>query len=313
MKWKNFSALLMVTFLLLLGGCGSGTDNVANPDGEVAYANHEKLDGVPKALHDGIQQMTESNGIEFEDADAAGNANLQLDQVNAMIDKKPAALVLVAVNGDSIISAVEHANEVGIPVIATNRDVNGGVFTNVVNNERQAGELQADYMAAHLPQNGKVVYVTGDTTIRVGVDRWEGFRDELKAKRPDVEILAHSPGTDWAFADGLKHMTLWLGLYPQIDGVAAANDYMALGAVAAMKNAGRFNQDIIVCGVDAGKNALDAIASGDMDMTVKQDVDKIIGTIFDCIKEARSGKMPEPGDRLVPMISVTKDNLAQYR
>lgn len=314
MRGKKSMMLLLGAAMLMLAGCGSNAGKVANPDGGIAYANHETLSGVPQQLHDGIQSLASADGIAFEDATAEGNANVQLDQVNKMIDDKVAAIVLVAVNGDSIIPAVNRANEAGIPVIATNRDVNGGIFTNVVNNERQAGELQAEYMAAHLPQNGKVVYITGDTTITAGVYRWEGFRDTLKAKRPDVEILANSGRGDWEFANGLKQMTLWLQLYPQIDGVAAGNDSMALGAVAAMKEAGRFNPDsVIVCGVDAIPDALKAIESGDMDMTVKQDVDKIIETIYSCIKQAKSGTMPQAGDVQVSMKTVTKENASRYK
>lgn len=315
MKGKKFAMLLLgAAAMLALAGCGGNADKVANPDGGIAYANHETLSGVPQQLHDGIQSLAAADGIDFEDATAEGNANVQLDQVNKMIDDKVAAIVLVAVNGDSIIPAVNRANEAGILVIATNRDVNGGIITNVVNNERQAGELQAEYMAAHLPQNGKVVYITGDTSITAGVYRWEGFRDSLKSKRPDVEILANSGRGDWEFANGLKQMTLWLQLYPQIDGVAAGNDSMALGAVAAMKEAGRFNPDsVVVCGVDAIPDALKAIESGDMDMTVKQDVDKIIETIYSCIKQAKSGTMPQAGDIQVSMKTVTKENAAQYK
>lgn len=315
MKGKNLLMLLLgVATIMLVAGCGgSSTGKVANPDGEVAYANHEALEGVPQELHDGIQRLTGQDNIDFVDAVANGNANVQLDQVNKMIDDKACAIVLVAVNGDSIASAVKRANEAGIPVIATNRDVNDGIFTNVINNERQAGELQADYMASHLPQNAKVVYITGDTTVKAGTDRWEGFRDTLKSKRPDVEILANSGRSAWSYVDGLKNMALWLELFPQIDGVASANDKMLIGAISAMKSAGRYNPDIITCGVDAIPEAMDAMAAGDIDMTVKQDVNKIIETIYDCIKQARRGEMPQPGDVLVPMIPVTKENMSQYK
>lgn len=315
MKGRSFMMLLLaVATVFMVAGCGGdNSDKVSNPDGAVAFAIHEQPEGIPEKLLNGVKAKSESAGWQFVSEIAGGNANLQLDQVNKMVADKAAAIVVIAQNGDSIVSAVKRANEAGIPVIATNRDINGGVFTNVVNNERQAGELQADYMAAHLPQNAKVVYIKGDMTVTAGVDRYEGFKETLKAKRSDVEIIASNSTGDWSEAQGIREMSLWLGMYPQIDGVASANDNMAMGAIKAMKAAGRFNDSIIVCGVDSTDDALASIAAGEMKMTVKQDADKIVETIMGLLQQVKQGQSPEKGNVLVPMIAITKDNLAQYK
>ena len=315
MKGRSFMMLLLaVATVFMVAGCGGdNSDKVSNPDGAVAFASHDQPDGIPGKVLNDVKAKSEGAGWQFISEIAGGNANLQLDQVNKMVDDKVAAIVVIAQNGDSIVSAVKRANEAGIPVIATNRDINGGAFTNVVNNERQAGELQADYMAAHLPQNAKVVYIKGDMTVTAGVDRYEGFKETLKAKRPDVEIIASNSTGDWSEAQGIREMSLWLGMYPQIDGVASANDNMAMGAIKAMKAAGRFNDAIIVCGVDSTDDALASIAAGEMKMTVKQDADKIVETIMGLLQQIKQGQSPEKGNVLVPMFAITKDNLAQYK
>lgn len=315
MKGRSFRMLLLaLATVFMVAGCGGdNSDKVSNPDGAVAFASHDQPDGIPGKVLNDVKAKSEGAGWQFISEIAGGNANLQLDQVNKMVDDKVAAIVVIAQNGDSIVSAVKRANEAGIPVIATNRDINGGAFTNVVNNERQAGELQADYMAAHLPQNAKVVYIKGDMTVTAGVDRYEGFKETLKAKRPDVEIIASNSTGDWSEAQGIREMSLWLGMYPQIDGVASANDNMAIGAIKAMKAAGRFNDAIIVCGVDSTDDALASIAAGEMKMTVKQDADKIVETIMGLLQQVKQGQSPEKGNVLVPMFAITKDNLAQYK
>lgn len=314
---KKVMLLFLALLMMLVSGCGgSNVGKVAYPDGKIAWAAHSALSGVPKELHDGVQAKAAADGIEFEAQNAGDNANLQLDQVNKMVDDKAMAIVLLAMNGDSIIPAVERANAAGIPVIATNRDVNGGVFTNVINDEKQAGQIQGAYMAAHLPQNAKVVYLSGDMSISAAQLRWEGFKEALLDKRPDVQLLAKTSTGDcnWTYANGIKNMTLWMQLFPQIDGVAAGNDNMALGALQAMKAAGRYNPDIIFCGVDAGQEALDSIANGDgMTLTVKQDADSIVDAIYALIGEIRKGNAPEPGDKLVPMVEITKANVAKYK
>lgn len=315
MKGRSFRMMLLaLATVFMVAGCGGdNSDKVSNPDGAVAFAIHEQSDGIPEKLLNGVKAKSESAGWQFVSEIAGGNANLQLDQVNKMVADKAAAIVVIAQNGDSIVPAVKRANEAGIPVIATNRDINGGVFTNVVNNERQAGELQADYMAAHLPQNAKIVYIKGDMTIAAGVDRYEGFKEAIKAKRPDVEIIASNSTGDWSEAQGIRELSLWLGMYPQIDGVASANDDMAMGAIKAMKAAGRFNDSVIVCGVDSNDNALASIAAGEMKLTVKQDADKIVETIMGLLQQVKQGQSPEKGNVLVPMIAITKDNLSQYK
>ena len=315
MKGRSFRMMLLaLATVFMVAGCGGdNSDKVSNPDGAVAFAIHEQSDGIPGKLLNDVKAKSEGAGWQFVNEIAGGNANLQLDQVNKMVDDKAAAIVVIAQNGDSIVPAVKRANEAGIPVIATNRDINGGVFTNVINNERQAGELQADYMAAHLPQNAKVVYIKGDMTISAAVNRYEGFKEVIKAKRPDVEIIASNSTGDWSEAQGIRELSLWLGMYPQIDGVAAANDNMAMGAIKAMKAAGRFNESVIVCGVDSIDDALASIAAGELKMTVKQDANKIVETIMGLLQQIKQGQSPEKGDVLVPMIAITKDNLSQYK
>lgn len=315
MKGRSFRMMLLaLATVFMVAGCGGdNSDKVSNPDGAVAFAIHEQSDGIPGKLLNDVKAKSEGAGWQFVNEIAGGNANLQLDQVNKMVDDKAAAIVVIAQNGDSIVPAVKRANEAGIPVIATNRDINGGVFTNVVNNERQAGELQADYMAAHLTQNAKVVYIKGDMTISAAVNRYEGFKEAIKAKRPDVEIIASNSTGDWSEAQGIRELSLWLGMYPQIDGVAAANDNMAMGAIKAMKAAGRFNESVIVCGVDSTDDALASIAAGELKMTVKQDANKIVETIMGLLQQIKQGQSPEKGDVLVPMIAITKDNLSQYK
>ena len=306
--------LLALASVFMVAGCGGdNSDKVSNPDGAVAFAIHDKPNGIPEKLLNDVKAKSEGAGWQFVNEIAEGNANLQLDQVKKMVDDKAAAIVLIAQNSDSIVPAVKRANEAGIPVIATNRDINGGVFTNVINNERQAGELQADYMAAHLPQNAKVVYIKGEMTISAAVNRYEGFKEALKAKRPDVEIIASNSTGDWSEAQGIRELSLWLGMYPQIDGIAAANDNMAMGAIKAMKAAGRFNDSVIVCGVDGIDDAMASIAAGEMKLTVKQDTDKIVETIMGLLQQIKQGQSPEKGDVLVPMIAITKDNLSQYK
>lgn len=307
---KIMSLCMTVLSAAVITGCGVGGGT--NPDGKIFFASHDKPINITGQILEGIQKPAQADGREVEFQNSDGNANLQVDQVNAMIAEKPAAIVLLAVDGDTIVPAVKKANEAGIPVIATNRDVNGGKFTNVINDEKQAGRLQGEYMAKHLPQGATVVYLTGDMAISCAKDRWEGFKEACLDKRPDITLLAKSPSGDWSEADGIKNLTLWMSMFPKIDAVVSGNDNMALGAIMALKAAGRFD-GVLVSGVDATEPALKSIAAGEMAQSIKQDTDRVGATIYELIKDIKNGKAPSEDNVLVPMISITKDNLAQFK
>ena len=142
-------------------------------------------------------------------------------------------------------------------------------------------------------------------------ERWAGFKEACLDKRPDIQLLA-STDAGWSEVESLKAMTLWLKLFPEIDAIVAANDDMALGGIRAMKAAGRFNSDILTCGIDAGDNAIKAVKAGDLSLTVKQDAGKSAETIMALIqKMLSSGQATD--DEKVPFIAITKDNVAPYQ
>ena len=86
---------------------------------------------------------------------------------------------------------------------------------------------------------------------------------------------------------------------------------MALGAVRALKSAGRL-QGVLVSGVDATEPAVKAVASGEMVQTVKQDAAKSGEEIGRLIQEAMAGKVPTE-DVKVPFVEITRENVAQFK
>lgn len=292
-----------VLALLALPGCGSQ----GGAGHKIYFAAHADATDFTGLLYEGVKSRMQGAEVEFLNAN--GDPNLQIDQLKAAIEEKPAAIVLLAVDGNAVIPAVEKANEAGIPVIATNRDLNGGTFANVASDEAQAGRLQGEYMAKHLPQGAKVVYLMGESRQSGAIARWEGFKAACLDKRPDIQLLAKADA-NWSEAEGLKDMTLWLQVYPQIDAVVCGNDNMALGALHALKAAGK--SGVLISGVDAVDDALKAVAAGDMSQTVKQDADKTAEAIAGLLQKSLSGTAPTD-DVKVPFTEITRDNISQFR
>lgn len=301
--FKAAAAACGMLALLTLPGCGSQ----GGAGQKVYFVAHADATGFTGLLYEGVKSRMQGAEVEFLNAN--GDPNLQIDQLKAAIEEKPAAIVLLAVDGNAVIPAVEKANEAGIPVIATNRDLNGGTFANVASDEAQAGRLQGEYMAKHLPQGAKVVYLMGESRQSGAIARWEGFKAACLDKRPDIQLLAKADA-NWSETEGLKDMTLWLQIYPQIDAVVCGNDSMALGALHALKAAGK--SGVLISGVDAVDDALKAVAAGDMSQTVKQDADKTAEAIAALLQKSLSGTAPTD-DVKVPFTEITRDNISQFR
>lgn len=297
-------ALLTVVSALLSAGCGS----TETASGKVIFSSHSDATDFVGTVYNDVKSKASSQGLEVEFFNSNRDANLQVDQLNEAIAQKPAAIILLAVDKEALIPTVEKANEAGIPVIATNRDLNGGNFAMVRSDEKQAGTLQGNFMAKHLPPNAKVVYLMGESTQSSANQRWEGFKEACLDKRSDIELLAKIDA-NWSEAEALKYMTLWLQIFPQIDGVICGNDTMALGALKALKASGR-NEGVLVSGVDAKKAAVKAVAAGEMAQTVKQDAAKTADSISGLLQEVVKGQVPS-GEVKVPFVEITRDNAAQ--
>ena len=307
-KWKIVFLLVCAGIMALAAaGCGGSSGSEGKT---IAYVAHDKQTGFISVLYEALRAAGEKSGLTIDFYESNQDTNAQIDQMNEVIAKKPAAIILLPNDAAALTPSVEKANAAGIPVLVTNRDIAGGKTAQVHSDERQAGRLQGEYMAKHLKQGAKIVYFLGDSAQASARERWAGFKEACLDKRPDITLLA-STYAAWNKTEAMKSMTLWLSIFPQIDAVVAGNDDMALGGIAAIKGAGRFNSDILVSGVDANDEALKAVAAGEMAQTIKQDADASADTIMELVKKMVQGGQTTD-DKKVPFIEITKTNVAQF-
>lgn len=306
MNLRAWGLLLLPAACLSLVGCGLPG---ASSD-RVIYANYDDSDGFCAQIKDAFAAKAKADGIEVEFLDAKNDGNMQIDQLNEAIGSGAGAIILLAADGSSIVKTIEKANDAGIPVITVNRSVAGGQVLRAYSDDVEAGRMQGEYMAGHLPPNAKIVYLQGDETQSSAVGRWEGFKEACLDKRPDIQLLSFVDA-GWSKAEALKTMMLWMNMFPEINGVVAGNDEMALGAIAALKGANRLN-DCLVSAVDATPAGLAAVEAGEMAQTVKQDA-KAQGEGALALAEGFLKGNPPSGDLAIPFTSITADNLAQAK
>jgi len=219
-------------------------------------------------LRDGAVDKAKELGIDLIVVDAQDKPSKQLNDIEDLIQQRVDLIIVNPTDSDAIVTAIEEANEVGIPVITVDRAANGGkVVAHIASDNVLGGAMAAKFIAEKLNGKGKVVELVGVPGTSAARDRGLGFETELK-KYPGLVLVAKQTA-NFNRAEGLTVMENLLEAYPDIDAVFAQNDEMALGAIEAIKAAGKLDK-IIVVGFDAIPDAIEAVKKGEMAATIAQ-------------------------------------------
>jgi ribose transport system substrate-binding protein len=223
-----------------------------------------KSQGSPifAALRAGANVAGKNLGVEVihyvpSTADSVAEQNKLVDDA---IKDKPDAIVFGPVDFTKAQSAVDKINAAHIPLVNVNERLSGGVVVGYVGTDDVAlAEATGRYLIKALGGKGNVVILDGPDSNLTAQGRAKGFRDVIK-EFPDVKLLA-GKSANYVRATGKQVTTEFLRSFPQIDGILAANDPMAIGAVDALKAGGRKS---LVVGINASREAMDLIKSGDI-------------------------------------------------
>jgi ribose transport system substrate-binding protein len=184
----------------------------------------------------------------------------QIALVDEVLSNKPDALVFSPSDPKALLPAVEKFNAAGIAVVnVIDRLAGGQVVAYVGNDDYDVAVTTARHLLKAMGGKGNVVMLEGPPNLPTAVARSRGFNDALK-EFPDVKLLA-AKSANYAKPVALQSMRDFLRAYPQIDGVLAANDPMAIGANDALKAAGK---KAMVVGINASAEVLTYIKSGEI-------------------------------------------------
>ncbi|PWJ51326.1 sugar ABC transporter substrate-binding protein [Faecalicatena contorta] len=309
------AAGLMVTSL---AGCGGSSDSSSSSDNgsdggdvfTVAYCNSGDSDVFDKLKKDTFNDLVGDDAtIKVVNSEANMDPQKQLNQIDDAIMQEVDAIIAVPIDYSGITPGVQNANQADIPVICLGIESEGGEYTFVGCQNRDAGVMQAEYMAEELPDNAKVLYLSGTPGLYHSVERHDGFFETMKEKRPDVEIIAEMTG-EYTRDKAQKVVEDWCQSYDAFDAIVCANDQMALGAVEALKAADRLD-GVLIAGVDATDEAMQKIKSGEMAISIRQSADALAKNCYETIQKLQKGE--DPGERvIVDFEPVTIDNVADY-
>jgi ribose transport system substrate-binding protein len=244
---------------LLLALCIGGQTRA---HGETVAVFTKNQGPIFAALRAGAAVAAKNLGVQLVNyvpstADSIAEQNKLVDDA---IKDRPDAIVFVPIKFTEADSAVKKINAAQIPLINANEplvnaSIVGYVGTNDVSLARETGR----YLLKAMNGNGSVVILDGPDKSFTAEGRGQGFRDVIK-EFTGVKLL-DGKMANYQRAEAKKVMAGFLSRYANLDGILAGNDPMAMGAVDALKAA---NRKALVVGINASREVMDLIKSGDV-------------------------------------------------
>jgi ribose transport system substrate-binding protein len=328
---RRFSTLALVPLAAAaLAGCRKDSGNAAAGGDSAAGGAGAAAGGANAGYTVGFSQMESDNpwriaetkslrdeaakrGVKLVVTDAQGQTAKQVSDVEDLIAQRVDVLLLAPREFEGLVPALQAAKQAKIPVILVDRAANGQPGTDYVtllaSNFIEQGQRAAEWLAQQKP-DAQIVELSGTPGASVAADRAKGFRDGI-AKHPGMKIIASQTG-NFTRAQGERVMqNLAQSLGNRITAVYAHNDEMALGAIQALKAAGRKpGQDVIVVSIDGQRAALEAIQAGELGATVESNP-RFGPLAFDTIEKLRRQETIPPKILLTDRL-FDRGNAAQF-
>jgi ribose transport system substrate-binding protein len=259
------------------------------------------------SLRDGAQQAADEAGVELIVSDAQNDAATQQDDVQNFVTQQVDAILVNPVDSEAVVPAVQAANQADIPVIALDRGASGGEIATLIASDNVEGGGLAGEELIELVGSGPVAQLEGIPGASPTRDRGQGFEEAINAQ--DAVELVASQTANFDRAEGLNVTENILQSNPEIKGIFAQNDEMALGAVRALGN--RAGTDVKIVGFDAVEDALKAIQDGKMNATVAQQPDRIGSLGVENAMKVIEGESVDENIP-VPVKLVTEENVSEF-
>lgn len=212
-----------------------------------------------------IKAEAEKRGVKLLTANAQSQFSKQISDVQDLIAKGADLLVIAPLNSDGWGPVLRTAAAKKIPIVTIDRKINATACKDYVSfigsDFVEQGKRAADRMIEATGGKGKVAILLGAAGNNVTTERTKGFKDEIKAKAPGLQVVFEQTG-EFAREKGQQVTEQLIQSNPDITGIYAENDEMGLGAVNALKSAGKEAGAVKIVTVDGTRNAVQGIVDG---------------------------------------------------
>src|ERR1700730_3699790 len=228
-------------------------------------------------MHKGADQAAKALGVDLVFQGAPDfNPVTQVPVLNAIIGRKPDALLIGPTDKVQLVESLKKATDAGIPVLTEDTFIGDGHYQTgsgdadfplsyIASDNILGGEIAARALAKAIGDKGKV-YVSN---VRPGISttdqREEGFKQEMK-KHPDITVMETQFNDD----DANKAASQFQAMYartPDLAGVFGANLFSATGAANGVKQANAKGK-VRVVAFDAPTSMIDDVKAGNIDIAI---------------------------------------------
>ncbi|MFI7007001.1 substrate-binding domain-containing protein [Streptomyces sp. NPDC050145] len=311
-RQKMQYVIAAVVAAAIVGGLAlwnNGTSSGGKKDLRIGMAVSTLNNPFFTEMRAGAQAEAKKQGVKLTVTDAQNDASQQANQLQNFASGGMSAVIVNPVDSDAVGPAVRGADKADIPVVAADRGVNKAKTATLVASDNVAGGKQAaKALADKLGGKGEIVVLQGQAGTSASRERGAGFAAGIK-EFPGIKVVAKQPA-DFDRTKGLDVMTNLLQSHPDIDGVFAENDEMALGAVKAL--GAKAGKSVDVVGFDGTPDGFKAVQAGTLYASVAQqprELGKM--AVQNAIKAAQDDKIPSAVK--VPVKVVTSKNVASFK
>jgi inositol transport system substrate-binding protein len=290
-----------------------------------ALADQKVKIGVAMALFDDVwltlvrDSMTKwaknHPDVELTIVDASNDTAKQTGQVENFLAQGMDAIVILPVDTAATGPMTKAVVKAGKPLVYVNRKPSNLPKAVVYcgSNSIEAGIMNMEELGKAMGGKGNVAILMGELSNEAAIGRTDGIKKVIKEKFPDIKVVREQTG-NWKREQGKTIMENWLASGQEIDGVASNNDEMALGALQAIKAAGKLGK-IPVGGTDGSRDALASMGKGELNNTVFQDPvgqgEEAVNAAYLLVKKEPNPKVVD-GNIWIPYQPVTKENFKSF-
>jgi len=236
-------------------------------------------DGFYVTMHKGADAAAKAVGAELIYQGAAEwNVALQVPIIDAIIARKPAAILIAPNDKNQLVQPLKKAFDAGIAVVCVDTFIGSGVFQTgagaadfpisyVASDNVLGGRMAARALAKAIGEKGKVYVSNVKPNISTTDQREEGFKEEMKNYK-NVEVLQTQFNDDDANKAAAQAQAM-IGRVPDLAGIFGANLFSASGSANGVKAAGKAGQ-IKLAGFDAPESIVNQLKDGTFELTIAQ-------------------------------------------
>ncbi|MGL6167582.1 MAG: substrate-binding domain-containing protein [Fusobacteriaceae bacterium] len=304
MKKNLLKLLLLGIFVTNISAFGSQK----NKQLVIGFSSKTNSDTFVKGIADAAQARAQEKGVKLIMLDAQGDINKQISDVETLIVQEVDAIIVIPQDIEGSSPVVSMANEANIPIIICNGDVSDKNYTAYVGaRDQESGEILGTWFNNNLEKGSKIAILEGPIGQSGQVGRYEGFKQVGMLDNFKVVSIQTA---NWKRDEAMSIAEDWLTTYDgELKAIVSENDDMAMGALAAIKSSKRKN--ILIGGVDGLPDAIQAVKSGEMGISVLQDsIGQGKGSVDVALRIIN--KENYNLDTRIPYIGITSENVEAY-